>query len=150
MGVRRTGLKSHLQTCKTWNPMTTPSGILNNGRRRKKKERLIPKIVAYLSLLRWSHALRLDQWLCVCICASCGDKAGASSNLCSKIIPCFREKAMHSQKRCMVYMRKVEWPITSSIQSDILDPQLSMLPGCLLIIVWWSINWGNQITASSW
>ena len=39
------------------NPTTTPSGILVTGVRREKKINL-PKIVAYLSLLRWSHALR--------------------------------------------------------------------------------------------
>ena len=45
--------------------MTTPSGILVTAEEdnKKKKKILIPKIVAYLSLLRWSHALRSDQKL---------------------------------------------------------------------------------------
>ena len=43
--------------------MTTPSGILVTAEQEKKKKRIIPKVVAYLSLLRWSHA-RTDQfWL---------------------------------------------------------------------------------------
>ena len=33
----------------------------DGGRKDKKKKVKIPKIVAYLSLLRWSHALRSDQ-----------------------------------------------------------------------------------------
>ena len=48
------------------NPTTTPSVILVTGAR--KEERKIPKIVAYLSLLRWSHALGSDQFV---PCISC-------------------------------------------------------------------------------
>ena len=42
--------------------MLTTSFPKGNGRGKKEEEkRLIPKIVAYLSLLRWSHIPRLDQ-----------------------------------------------------------------------------------------
>ena len=48
---------------KFWNPTTTLSGILTTGTRRKEKKKsgITPKIVSYLSLLHWSHALRSDQ-----------------------------------------------------------------------------------------
>ena len=36
---------------------------MNNGGEKRRK-RLIPKIVAYLSLLCWSHALRSDNKYC--------------------------------------------------------------------------------------
>ena len=64
-------------------PYETPSGVSNNGDEKKERRRLkyqkivaylsllrcsqalrsdqLPKILAYLSLLRWSHALRSDQ-----------------------------------------------------------------------------------------
>ena len=40
--------------------MTTPSWVLGTAGEERKKEKL-PKIVAYISLLRCSHALRSDQ-----------------------------------------------------------------------------------------
>jgi hypothetical protein len=41
--------------------MTTLSGILVTVEEQEKKKRLTPKIVAYLSLLSWSHALCSNQ-----------------------------------------------------------------------------------------
>jgi hypothetical protein len=57
---------------------------LNNGtpNNNKKKRRKIPKIVAYLSLLRWSHALRSDQ-------NSAHANGGPRSLVCLRLlIPC--------------------------------------------------------------
>ena len=65
--------------------MTTPSGVLNNGGekkiRKEKKKIKIPKIVAYLSLLRWSHTLRSDQKAMINICVVKGIKKGLGANI---------------------------------------------------------------------
>ena len=51
-----------------WNPYICVSGRLDVtrrldlGREKNKKERKIPKIVAYLKLLCWSHKLHSDQF----------------------------------------------------------------------------------------
>jgi hypothetical protein len=69
------GIKKNLQIffyyyvgahAKFWNPMTIPSGVLTTVVRRKEKRKQekknMQKILAYLSLLRWSHALHSDQF----------------------------------------------------------------------------------------
>ena len=38
-----------------------PCWDLSTGMKKKKKRGIIPTIVAYLSLLHWSHGLRSDQ-----------------------------------------------------------------------------------------
>ena len=54
---------------KSRNPTTTPSGVLNNSVKKRKKDKIInlPKIVAYLSLLRWSHALSSEKFENMCL-----------------------------------------------------------------------------------
>ena len=49
-----------MRACKILEPYNNPFWDFNN-RGEKKKSGIIPKIVAYLSLLHWSHALRSYQ-----------------------------------------------------------------------------------------
>ena len=49
--------------CKNLEPYDNSFWDFNNGGKSMSKRWIIPKIVAYLSLLRWSHALRSDQLL---------------------------------------------------------------------------------------
>ena len=52
------------------------NGVENNNKRKN-----LPKIVAYLGLLRWSHVLCYDQKAMIIICVVKGIKKGLGANI---------------------------------------------------------------------